>query len=53
MENNKEILLQVPLKGEIANMFEKLFLDSHLESRTEYVRLLISKEYTNVSRADS
>lgn len=53
MKSNKEIILQVPLKGTIADMFEDIFNASGLESRTEYIRLLISKEYTDVKRPNT
>ena len=43
--SDKEILLQVPLKGVIARMFEEAFEQSGLESRTEYIRTLIREDW--------
>jgi DNA mismatch repair ATPase MutS len=45
MEEQKEMILTVPLKGNSCRMFELCFAKSPFESRTEYIRHLIHKEY--------
>lgn len=49
MHNEDKILLQIPLKGRIYRCFDIAFHNSGLESRTEYIRSLIQKDYNAIA----
>jgi len=48
MKNNK-IVLQIPLEGAICGAFDIAFNNSGFESRTEYIRSLIMKDYNSIA----
>ena len=53
MSNKEMIILQVPLRGVIADKFDDLYKVSGFENRTEYIRYLINKESENAQRTNN
>lgn len=49
MSKDDKIILQVPLQGHIEKAFQIAFTNSGLESRTEYIRYLIKKDYNLIA----